>query len=499
MIGERIFYKSKITFFSVPSNTTQINSIAFLDCPLREIVIPANSKLKKIGSNAFSCSNIESISMPSSISEFEENWCRDTHNLKNITIFQCEQQNIMYFDDKFIFQKSNPQSDIFDILIFARRDIQTALIPSFIKKISSCAFENCTSLKEIKFSENSELQECGYRAFYSSLIKSISIPPHLTKIGEECFYSCYHLETIKIAENSELKTICEDSFNRCKNLTNFEIPEKCELQKIGARAFYGTSIKEIILPANLTLIQSCSFRLCQNLTNFVITPRSSLLTIEKDIFGSDTPLRSISIPSSNIEFQSGWCNSLTKLNKITIIPNGRQDFIIYEEKYLLSKSNPDSDLYDVLEFAYRDIKTALIPSFIKIIKPLAFSYCKQLTEVKFDINSAIDLIDKCVFTASTIKIISIPPNVKIIDEYSFSFCEYLNKIEIPSSVTIINDKAFFSCNQLRKIDFPENSKIQKIESRLLWKSAIESLIIPQNVSSIDIDSFSCYNFISNIC
>ena len=74
-----------------------------------------------------------------------------------------------YYDDQFILGKTDPKSDEFDVLLFARRDIKVANIPSFIKRIGPCAFGKCRKLEEVNFFPDSELEKNKFNAlnFYT--------------------------------------------------------------------------------------------------------------------------------------------------------------------------------------------------------------------------------------------------------------------------------------------------------------------------------------------
>lgn len=50
------------------------------------------------------------------------------------------------------------QSDTYDSLVFASRNIKCAIIPSNIKQICSNAFSNCSQFESNEFSEYSELE-----------------------------------------------------------------------------------------------------------------------------------------------------------------------------------------------------------------------------------------------------------------------------------------------------------------------------------------------------
>ena len=80
----------------------------------------------------------------------------------------------IYFDDKYLLGKSSPESDAFDVLLFARRDIEFAYIPSFIKRIGPYSFEKCKSLNIVEISSDSKLEIIDKYAFCFSSVSSIS-------------------------------------------------------------------------------------------------------------------------------------------------------------------------------------------------------------------------------------------------------------------------------------------------------------------------------------
>lgn len=64
-----------------------------------------------------------------------------------------------------IIGKEDKKSDIYDVLVFVRRDADDVQIPSFINRISSYAFSE-------------------------AIIQKVSIQSHITYICEGAFYRC---------------------------------------------------------------------------------------------------------------------------------------------------------------------------------------------------------------------------------------------------------------------------------------------------------------------
>ena len=91
--------------------------------------------------------------------------------------------------------------------------------------------------------------------------------------------------------------------------------------------------------------------------------------------------------------------------KINIINNKIKNIQIYEEKFIIGKSNLNSKNFDVLLIAPKDMKSVKIPSFIKIISEYAFY-------------------------ESSIESIYIPSNVTHICDHAFSICLSLKKLNL---------------------------------------------------------------------
>lgn len=109
----------------------------------------------------------------SKVNVFKDDWCCFASKLKEIFLFPHLTSNLKNLNNEFIIGKSLSQSDEYDVLYFADREIKKAFIPSFITKITSYAFYNCMKLEYIRISINSNLQIIESHGFYNSSIESI--------------------------------------------------------------------------------------------------------------------------------------------------------------------------------------------------------------------------------------------------------------------------------------------------------------------------------------
>lgn len=269
------FCKTKLHYITFPSSVTRICSYCFDNCKeLKGIEFLNDSKLKIIESYAFNESSLESLVLPSSVVDLCRGWCSGVMKLNSIKIIKCQKENIMFYNNDFIIGKTNLESDIYDILLFARRNIINATIPSFIEKIDHFAFEFCRSLKNVLFEKDSKLKIIESYAFSCSSLENIQIPLHVNKIQYYAFNSLLHSLKIEFVQN-------------------------CELQTIGSYAFWFTRLDKIKIPRNVVRIYNCAFCDCK-LKSIEFEDDSELNIIGYHAFQNNR-FYSISIPTNVLE------------------------------------------------------------------------------------------------------------------------------------------------------------------------------------------------------
>ena len=187
-------------------------------------------------------------------------------------------------------------------------------------------------------------------------------------------------------------------------------------------------------------------------------------------------IEEIYIPPSLKELKGGWCYETAYLNKI-IISHSNGQFIFKDDKYLLCKTDPNSDEFDNFLFAVPYINEISIPSNIKIISPHAFYNCRHLTKVEISPDSNLQTIGIKAFQNTNIKEIFIPSKVTKICEKAFSNCFELTKVEIPpdSNLQTIENYAFESI-KIKEFYFPPCLKELK-EGWCYETDSLEKIII----------------------
>lgn len=316
-----------------------------------------------------------------------------------------------------------------------------------------------------------------------------------------------------IIYNSEefiITEILENSFNGSINIYSISFQENSEITKIGEGAFFHSSIHSISLPLKLIEIPSFLISCCFNLQSVEIPENSELRIIDKNAFCKCT-ITSLFVPSK-AELQPGWCYETRNLNKITISPLNHR-YSEYKGQFILGKTDENSDSFDTLLFANRNIQFAQIPSFINKISDCAFDYCQKLNQIEFSSSSEM-IIEENAFSNSSLPSISIPPFVTLIGKSAFFACKKLRKVNfegqsklnaindfafaysniesifVPSSVITIGKSAFECCLCIQKIEFCEDSNLELIDNDAFYQTPITSIIIPPRVKEIGFEAFS---------
>ncbi|MDE7098388.1 MAG: leucine-rich repeat domain-containing protein [Ruminococcus sp.] len=180
---------------------TSIYKYAFIDTTAKNIIFPET--VKTIGANMFS-EYVESITIPSSCTAIEgDEPFLSCASLREIIVTEggdgeySSLDGVLYNKDKTVLiaypvQKSDTEfkvpSSVTDIAIsaFCHNVFLENVDLSGVKNIGSCAFEDCVSLKSVKFSD--DLDAVGNGVFIDTpSLMSVRLPSSLEIIGEYTF------------------------------------------------------------------------------------------------------------------------------------------------------------------------------------------------------------------------------------------------------------------------------------------------------------------------
>lgn len=125
-----------------------------------------------------------------------------------------------------------------------------------------------TSFDEFQYFTGLEVVEAD--AFHSDSLQSIILPATITEIQARAFSSNYSLKSVILPEG--LTTIGVYAFNNTYSLEHIDLPES--LTTIDDFAFYGSSLKQIFIPKNVSNLGGSSksnpFAFCKNLVSIEV-------------------------------------------------------------------------------------------------------------------------------------------------------------------------------------------------------------------------------------
>ncbi len=340
------FYCSDIESVTIPQSITTIEEGAFMFCAgLTDINI--QNGVEKIGDAAFvGCESLTSINIPASVTDIGEGVFLGCYGLESITV--ASGSTSYSSDNGVLFNKS--KSTLIQYPIGHTRE---------------------------SFSVLGGVTEISPYAFYESILSSISIPSSVTEIGMLAFFECYNLTSITVDSSSQ--NYSNDTFGVLfdkdkKTLIHYPI---------------GKTETEYIIPNGVETIDAVAFYFCESLT--AITFPQGLNKIGEGAFWYCTGLSDISLPDS-------------------------VDYIGMDAFYL-------TDWYENQ------------PNGLIYAGKVAYEYKGNMPP-----NTTITLLD----------------GTKGIAEGAFFLCDRLVGINIPDSVTVIGDGAFWGCDSLVDVIIPRS-------------------------------------------
>lgn len=357
-----IMIPRSITYTNREYIITTIESKSFMNNKLlKSITFPEDSELLLIRNEAFLYSSIEYLTIPSKVQKMEEGWCSNVKHLKNV-ILSPNNPNFIYIDEdrKMIASKIDQNSNNYDNLIFACRDIEYAIIPSFIKRISDHCFQFCSKIKNFEFIdiESSQLLSIGKWSFHQSSISEIEIPKQTQIIQQEAFYCCSNLRKIEISEDSKLNEIDRGSFSKC-SIENFFIPSNVRIIQEGCFN-YSLNLKKVTLS-----LENKHFKYLDFERKIIVGKSNKNINDYDVIIFACREISNAFIPSFITRINQFAFSFCVNLNEVKFEKNSKLNSIGY------------------CAFAFSMLKKISFPSQIKIIDDKAFLQCIKLKSITF--------------------------------------------------------------------------------------------------------------------
>lgn len=402
----------RLTTFTIMSGKIKsIGNNAFMNCySLTQITLSAEDKSFAIGDNAFSsCFNLLTCHIQSETVTLGKNAFYNCYELEDIIMGSITQIGDGAFHGTAITQIA----------------LHTDVLPKD-------GLNNCTKLEKVHIQcTQTEIPEKFVEDCVS--LNDFTVEGKVTKIGDASFKGCSKLQTVIIA-GGETMPIGKDAFNGCLLLKEFHAPAtltspvgdrafaNCTnlksifigaLSYVGAHAFQGTKISQVLFSSDLSNgeihIGTEAFSGCNLLDTIQIMTKSQI-KIPDQAFDGCTNLNIFNVDGPIVSAGFKAFHGCASLQNITI-----------------TAENP-------------------------FIGAHCFCGCKSLKNVQFKGSKMVLIPDYAFNECNSLQSIAINGMVKSIGKYGFYHCYKLESIEIQSLNNLtIGMHAFCECSSMKTV------------------------------------------------
>ncbi len=450
-----------------------------------KLIIPET--IKKIGSNALTCSNLTEIE----VHPDNEYFCDVDGVLfnKDVTIL------VYYPEDREELYYTVPSTvtEIGGYGFHYGGQLERITLPEGLKTLNTRAFYFVDSLKEINLPDG--LEYIGSGAFIgASELTEIRVPDSVKTIGSYAFESCSSLKNIYLGSATE--SVGDEIFYECSALESVDVADDNKVFSVENNVLFSKDKTEIIkypakkadkeytIPSTVKTIKRQAFYHVEYLENLVIP--EGVETLEDEAISDCRELRYLELPDSVTYMGYGFSHCL-KLERVFIGKN-LTAFDVYSvfrncDSLLaieVDEENPaftsykgvlyDKEITKVYKFPKGlDMKSYKLPSTVKEVYYLAFAdqegYYDELYEnmemylgdclLEYDyqgkgnivVDTGTRIIGSYAFWAENdIWGISLPDDTECVGSMAFSCMNLLQSIYIPKSVKYIGNDAFWASN-----------------------------------------------------
>lgn len=485
------FDTTKTKKITLPETVTTIGDSAFATYDnfsysvLEEVTLPRN--LKYIGAGAFeNCYFLTSIDIPESVTKIGNGAFYGCDNLKNISVksdidignkafgdrynlipaisktYEDSQSDFFVWNGWVFEYNGNSQNPaipsgtvgIYDD-VFAYSGITSVTIPEGVKYINYGAFQQCTTLKNIKLPNSlvrinaSAFKEC-------TSLSTLSLGEGLKTIDSEVFKGCVGLKTVALP--SKLETLEYEAFEDCSNLENVTFPNT--LTTADESAFYETKWYNNIKDGTALYYGSVfngfkGYNTCLY-TGSTFTVKDGTKTV--DLSGDIGKITKFVFPNTLKSFTMSrvYNDSGYKLTSLAL-PESVDYVMITNQTDLKNLTLPTTAKlgYNCFEYCSA-LETLTVPKGNTRLE-ISLSGCSSLKKVVLA-DDTVELGNCALGYSDSLTTVDLK-NVRIISSEAFWHCPSIQKITIPDTVTTICNMAFADCSNLTTLTGGKNVKI----------------------------------------
>lgn len=203
---------------------------------IRAVSVPDG--LLTIGQRAFYYNDLETIGIPDSLRDIQDEAFRACYNLGGIV-----------FPDRIRYIGFEAFRDC--------HSINELVIPGTVEYVGDGAFYICKNLEILSVGSDISPRMFGYCVS----LRAVVMKETVTQIGHSAFYECESLESVRIP--GKVKEIGKEAFRSCVSLKELDLGD---VERIGRMAFRDCgSLKSMTLPSSVVSMEGYAFADCTRL------------------------------------------------------------------------------------------------------------------------------------------------------------------------------------------------------------------------------------------
>lgn len=479
-IGERAFSRIRLL-----EGITFDEDIA--DIPPKGIVLPET--LKTIEANAFEgCENLAVMWLPNSVEEIGESAFANCTSLEDAYL-------------------SSSLATLGKNAFYNCSSLTWAWLGDALQTIGESAFYNCSALEMAYIPDGAA--SISDNAFYScTALQSLYLPDSVTHIGNNAFYACGMLNnSVDVTNDGEGNITYSDSDRP------FSLP--ANLQSLGEKAFFGSGLTTVTIPASVASLGNSAFRDCENLESVeiraaldsngtgsslftgctaleTVTLADGVTTVGESMFDGCTALKSVVLPNSVTGIGRGVFKDCTGLTAVSL-PAAAEGIQISMFENCTSLQRIDipagvEAIYARAFYGCSALNEISIPSGVTQIGEYAFYGCTGLTSIRLSADNRTDIGPYAFRGCTGLTSVELPERVTL-DDSAFSGCTGLDSIVVPAEARVNGAFVFAGCTGLTSVTLADGlSRIG--ENMFSACTSLTAVTIPDSVSGIGDNAFA---------
>lgn len=500
-IGRSAFEMTSLESLTLPSSLKTLGSRAFAFCQqLKTIDLPEG--LVTLMDQAFNgCISLEELELPSTLKSIDSNAFSLYHSLKKITSHIVNPFPI----NEYTFTMRTEDGGY--------KWMESTIL--FVPEGSLERYKSTEGWNKFSRIYEGEMKEANI----DGITYSYMTGPKTATVVKWDYINNNDFDTVNISETVNIDgvdytivAIGNEAFISSSNLKSLTLPGT--VKSIGFYAFYGTCLKEVVipegveticnqaffnsyymekvvLPSTLKNIGSEAFRNPNKLENMVICHLTEPIVIPDDAFDFDISTLYVDEGMKESFVNADVWNLFSDIKES--IPDETKSVAIENINYTYTTV---SKVATVEKGEYGELTSVEIPSSISVdgvdyevrkIEESAFGGYENLTSVTLP-NTVTEIGDRA-FINCSLESIKLPDHLKSIGAYAFYNCYKMKGIVLPESLESIGEHCFDKCYEITEINIP--SKIVNIPDYAFNNCRPTELIIPEGVKTIGAYAFSC--------